>query len=75
MATCIQLDRDCADMCHLAEVLMARESGLVDEFCRLCAIVCQACAEECLKHHHEHCQQCAQACQRCADECNSLTLA
>lgn len=75
MATCIQLDRDCADMCHLAEVLMARESGLVNEFCRLCAIVCQACAEECLKHHHEHCQQCAQACQRCADECNSLTLA
>lgn len=74
MATCIRLDRDCADMCHLAQVLMARKSALVDEFCRLCAIACQACTEECLKHQHEHCQQCAQACQRCADECNALAL-
>lgn len=75
LATCIQLNHDCADMCRLAVILMARESGLVDEFCRLCAIICQACGEECAKHEHDHCQQCAQACQHCAEECESMNLA
>lgn len=73
MSICIQLDRDCADMCRLAATFMARESPLVDEFCRLCAVTCQACAEECAKHHHNHCQQCAQACQHCVEECEAVS--
>lgn len=72
MRACIQLDRDCADMCRLAEALMLRNSALADDFCQLCAKACQACAEACAKHSHEHCQQCAQACQHCADECLAL---
>jgi hypothetical protein len=75
MTTCIQLNRDCADMCRLTEVMMARESGLIDELCRLCAIICQACADECRKYQHDYCQQCAKACKRCTEECNAVFLA
>ncbi|PAU51174.1 four-helix bundle copper-binding protein [Pseudomonas sp. PIC25] len=75
LVTCIRLDRDCADMCRLASRLMCRESALVDEICRLCAIACRACGQECAKHLHEHCQQCAQACERCAEECESMSRA
>ncbi|WP_043311726.1 four-helix bundle copper-binding protein [Pseudomonas sp. ML96] len=72
LATCISCDIECADLCRLAERLMARDSPLADEICRLCAIACQACAEACGKHQHDHCQQCAQACQRCVVECEAL---
>lgn len=72
MALCISCDLDCAALCRLAVKLMARDSPLVDEVCRLCALACQACAEECGKHKHDHCQQCAQACLRCVEECESL---
>lgn len=72
LTICMSLARDCADMCRFAARLMARESALVDEMCRLCAIACQACAEECGKHTLDHCQECAQVCQRCVDECEAL---
>ncbi|HSX70155.1 four-helix bundle copper-binding protein [Pseudomonas subflava] len=72
MATCISCDIDCADLCRLAVRLMARDSPLADEICRLCALACQACAEACGEHQHDHCQQCAQACQRCVEECEAM---
>ncbi|UVE16530.1 four-helix bundle copper-binding protein [Pseudomonas sp. LS44] len=75
MLDCIRLDRDCADMCRLSTSLMARDSALVDEICRLCAIACQACAEECGKHAHDHCRQCAETCQRCVVECEAVSRA
>lgn len=75
MASCIRLDHDCADLCRLAETLMVRDSALVAEICRLCAVACQACAEECSQHQHDHCQQCAQACQRCVEECEAVAQA
>jgi len=37
MARCIELDRDCADICALAARLMSRQSELAKEFCALCA--------------------------------------
>src|SRR3546814_10011933 len=49
MARCIELDRDCADMCAIAAVLMTRDSAYAKAFCKLCAQVCRACAEECGK--------------------------
>ncbi len=73
MADCISCDIECADLCRLAVRLMARDSPLVDEICRLCAITCQACAQACSPHPHDHCQQCAQTCQRCVVECELLS--
>ncbi|WP_225776328.1 four-helix bundle copper-binding protein [Pseudomonas sp. Marseille-Q5115] len=72
MANCIKLDRDCADMCKLAAMLMARQSPLAKEFCALCAKACKACGDECGKHDDDHCQNCAKACHACAQACEAM---
>jgi hypothetical protein len=72
MTECIALDRDCADLCRLAAVLMARNSRFARYFCELCAEACEACATECEKHKAGHCQDCAKACRRCAEECGRM---
>lgn len=69
----ITLNRDCADLCRLAARLMERESGLVDEICRLCAITCEACAQECRKYELPACQECAEVCARCVEQCETIT--
>ena len=38
MARCIELDRDCADLCALAAVLMARDSHYAKALCKLSAL-------------------------------------
>jgi len=75
MAKCIELDRDCADICSLAVQFMARGSKYAEELCALCAEICKACGDECAKHKAEHCQRCAEACHKCADECNKMRKA
>ncbi len=72
LARCIELDRDCADICMLASRLVHRDSEVVNEYLAVCELVCRACAEECSKHHHEHCQTCAEVCIICADACRSM---
>ncbi|MET1078042.1 MAG: four-helix bundle copper-binding protein [Pseudomonas sp.] len=70
---CIALYHDCIDLCRLAVRLMQRQSALVDEICRLCAITCQAVAQQCNKYADLHCQECAQVCQRCVEQCEEIT--
>jgi hypothetical protein len=72
MARCIELDRDCADICALAVRLMARGSEFAARICAVCAEVCDACAQECGKHDNEHCKRCAEACRKCAEECRKM---
>ena len=73
LSRCIQLDRDCANICAMASGFMSRDSEYVKQICILCADICDACAEECEKHRQmDHCQKCAQACRRCAEECKSM---
>ena len=64
MARCIELDRDCADVCSLAAQFMSRGSPFAGKLCALCAEICQACGDECAKHKNEHCQRCAETCHR-----------
>lgn len=73
MVECIRLDGDCSSFCWMAAGLMSRDSEFAEQFCLLCAEVCDACGTECRKHNHEHCQNCAEACQRCARECRRIT--
>ena len=61
MAACIAQDLECAQICELAVAAMARQSPHAPDICRLCAQICQACADECSKHSHDHCQTCAAA--------------
>ncbi len=74
MARCIAFDMDCADLCRLASTLMARGSEYARDVCRICASVCEACADECARHDTDHCQRCAEACRRCAHECKGVAV-
>lgn len=74
LVLCIKLNQDCADICHLAVKLMARDSGFAKMICGICAEVCNACAAECEKHSHmEHCKNCAETCRKCAEECSKMS--
>lgn len=69
---CIQLLRDCADICVQSVQWMARGSTFAKAMCELCAQVCDACGAECAKFKDEHCQRCATACRQCAEECRKM---
>lgn len=71
MRECIKLDLDCADVCHMALKLLARDSSHAVSVVKLCMGICAECAAECEKHEHDHCQQCAKACRRCEDQCGN----
>jgi len=69
LARCIELTRECAELCQLTASLLTRHSANTDKFLRLCSEVCEVCAEECEKHDHQHCQRCAGVCHRCSEMC------
>lgn len=70
LVDCIQLDRECADICAMVATFASREGAVTTDLISLCATICQACAKECEKHTHmEHCQKCAEACFECARVC------
>lgn len=70
MIHCIELDRDCADVCTLTAKLLERNSEIAHKILVICAEICQRCADECKSHAHEHCLACASACEDCAQACN-----
>lgn len=70
MAHCIELDRDCADICALSARLLQRDSEIAHSFLAICEEACRTCADECNKHEHDHCKQCAEVCLRCAEACH-----
>ena len=70
MAYCIELDRDCADVCFLGSRLLLRDSEIAHQYLKICEEACRMCAEECSMHKHEHCQECARACRRCQEACH-----
>jgi hypothetical protein len=72
MASCAQINRECAAVCWTSSALMSMDSQFAKQFCNLCADVCDACAQECEHHDVDHCKQCAQACRNCAEECRKM---
>ncbi|TCJ12196.1 four-helix bundle copper-binding protein [Flaviaesturariibacter flavus] len=70
MAHCIELDRDCAEVCFIGAKLLLRDSELTNAYLRVCEEACRLCGEECSMHHHEHCIRCAEACRRCQAACH-----
>lgn len=72
MAHCVQLSMECAAICYATAQLMSLGSDAVKELAKLCAVMCDACAEECNKHTSDHCLECAAACTKCADECEIM---
>jgi hypothetical protein len=72
MARCIQNCRDVIEIATVCIKLLPTESRMAREACRLCALACDECADECGRHNHDHCRDCAKACRTCAQECRSV---
>ena len=72
MASCAQMNRQCAAVCWTSAVLMSMDSQFAKQFCNLCADICDACAQECERHNVDHCKRCAQACRSCSEECRRM---
>ena len=70
MAHCIELDRDCAEICFTGAKLALRDSEFLHSYLVACEEACRTCAEECSKHGEEHCKTCAAACRRCEQACH-----
>jgi hypothetical protein len=71
MTRCISLDRDCADMCVQAAMLLQRNSEIGHQYLVLCEEICRLCSDECSQHKNDHCQRCAAACRDCAEACHA----
>ena len=71
MATCIRIDKVCAEVCSTLNQVLATNYKNVDALVNYCIEVCTDCADECGKHEHDHCQECAKACKHCVDACRS----
>ena len=69
MARCIQLTRECAEACQIAQTMFSIGSDLTAKYLGLCAEASQRCAEECDKSNMDHCQKCAHVCRTCAQMC------
>lgn len=70
MAHCIELNRDCGEICFLGARLIIRDSEISHKYLMLCEEACRLCAEECSLHDHEHCKTCAMACRSCEQACH-----
>ena len=45
----IQLDREYASICHTASQITSMDGERTKQICRVCADICDACAQECGK--------------------------
>ena len=72
MAECIHLCRDVADIATHHARFMARDSDYSGQLAEVCADACEACAEECEQHDHDHCQLCAEVLPECAESCHDM---
>ncbi len=70
MTRCIELDRECAEICLLTASAVARDSENREKYLAICAEFCQLCADECAKHGADHCKECADMCRKCAEVCS-----
>ncbi len=69
---CVKMLVECARMCEMSSGLMAMSGQYTREHCKLCATVCDTCAQECSKFKDDHCSKCAEECRTCSDECKNM---
>lgn len=74
LAHCIQLNRDCANVCALAVKYLAHNSDYAQAICETAVEICVACRDECARHDTEACRRGAIACHEAAEECERIAL-
>jgi hypothetical protein len=57
MASCAQMNRQCAAVCWTSAALMSMDSQFAKQFCNLCEDICDVCAQECERHDVDHCKK------------------
>ena len=70
---CIGILSECACLCKESASFMAMDAKYAKDLCRLCATVCEDCANECGMFKEDHCIKCAKECRSCADECTAMS--
>lgn len=63
---------DCAKMCEMSAYLMSIDSKFAMDHSKLCATVCEKCADACSIFQDEHCQVCSEDCKKCSKECYNM---
>lgn len=67
---------DCAEICHISEDSMLRDSAVMSPLCAACAEVCDACAMECERFPNDaQMKACAARCRSCAQVCRRMVSA
>lgn len=71
----ITLMMECAELCRTSASIMQLKGEFAYELCKVCAQVCDACADSCSSIDPEDSmmQRCAQMCNRCAESCRSMS--
>lgn len=69
LATCL----DCADICNVAALIVARSGPFNKLICQACADACARCGKACEAFPDDkHMQRCARACRDCEKECREM---
>lgn len=72
-ASHIKLLMDCARICDTTADFVGRNSDYHKELSRICADICDACAESCEKLEGKEMEECAKACRKCGEACREMT--
>jgi hypothetical protein len=71
LAHCIELCRDCSEICLEGAKLLRRDSQVANAYLLVCEEACRLCAEECSLHEDsEPCKTCAIVCFSCQEACH-----
>ena len=71
----INLLLNCADICQTSANFMLSNSSLHNNICKVCAIVCTKCAEDCesIEEDDKEMKYCAEVCHECAESCKQMS--
>ena len=81
LASCILMNTDCADICHMTGQALMRQPERDWQMLRtqvdVCQRTCGRCATVCEQYalQHEHCRVCGESCRRCQNACAHLLAA
>lgn len=65
----IRIVHECSTLAYAVADLMCAGARFVREYCRLCALVAEACASACDRIPGEAWSACASTCRACAEAC------